>query len=194
MKKLLLLLFLTTVFISQVMAQGSLTVATSHTNAAVCTAPCNGTATVTNVTGGTPPYTYLWGTNPTQSTPTATGLCPGSYSVGVGDATSPIPNFGGATVIVTCIQGVNEYVLNQFVEIFPNPASDNISVTLSYSNGGMIKEISVFNSLGEKVLHETFSSFTKFNNAVDLRALSSGTYFLELRDQKNTYRTKFVKQ
>ncbi|MCB9235603.1 MAG: T9SS type A sorting domain-containing protein [Bacteroidia bacterium] len=44
---------------------------------------CNGTGTV-NVTGGTPPYSYLW-TNG-QTTQTATGLCAGSVDVEVTDA------------------------------------------------------------------------------------------------------------
>jgi hypothetical protein len=43
----------------------------------------NGTATA-NVGGGTPPYTYLWSNGGT--TPTITGLAPGTYSVTVTDA------------------------------------------------------------------------------------------------------------
>jgi gliding motility-associated-like protein len=44
---------------------------------------CSGTATVTPA-GGTPPYQYLWSNN--QTTPTATGLCVGNYSVIVTDS------------------------------------------------------------------------------------------------------------
>ena len=47
----------------------------------------NGTITLT-VSGGTPQYTYLWGgqgVNPTNKN--QTGLCPGTYSVSVTDAT-----------------------------------------------------------------------------------------------------------
>jgi|GEM_PF-6272404 hypothetical protein len=46
--------------------------------------PCNGTATAT-VSGGIPPYTYSWSTIPLQTTPTAKGLCAGTYSVTVTD-------------------------------------------------------------------------------------------------------------
>ncbi len=45
----------------------------------------NGTATVA-IAGGTPPYNYYWGTNPVQTTQTATALNPGSYWVTVTDA------------------------------------------------------------------------------------------------------------
>jgi hypothetical protein len=45
---------------------------------------CNGSATV-NPTGGTGPYTYQW-TPTNQTTQSATGLCPGAYTVIVTDA------------------------------------------------------------------------------------------------------------
>jgi hypothetical protein len=45
----------------------------------------NGTAQVV-ASGGTPNYTYSWNTNPIQTTPTATGLSAGTYTVTVKDA------------------------------------------------------------------------------------------------------------
>ena len=50
----------------------------------ICTA-CNGSATA-NPSGGTGPYSYSWSTVPVQATQTATGLCPGIYTVTVTDA------------------------------------------------------------------------------------------------------------
>ncbi len=52
--------------------------ATSSVVAATCS-NCNGSATITNVTGGTGPFTYSWNTVPVQTTVTATGLCAGTY-------------------------------------------------------------------------------------------------------------------
>ncbi len=55
----------------------------------ICNPPpiitCDGIATVT-VTGGTPPYSYLWNNSQASHTNTATGLCKGTYSVTVTDA------------------------------------------------------------------------------------------------------------
>jgi gliding motility-associated-like protein len=49
----------------------------------ICTA-CNGSTTA-NPSGGTAPYSYSWNTVPVQNTQTATGLCPGNYTVTVTD-------------------------------------------------------------------------------------------------------------
>ena len=59
--------------------------ATATQTPATCSA-CNGTATVTPV-GGTMPYTYSWNTTPVQTTATAIGLCAGTYTATVTDAT-----------------------------------------------------------------------------------------------------------
>ncbi len=52
---------------------------------AFCTGGSDGSATV-SVSGGLPPYTYEWDTNPLQFTPTATNLSSGWYKVIVTDA------------------------------------------------------------------------------------------------------------
>lgn len=60
-----------------------LVVSTTVTNV-TCNGACNGTATA-NPSGATPGYTYLWAPGG-QTTQTATGLCPGTYTVTVTDA------------------------------------------------------------------------------------------------------------
>lgn len=58
---------------------------TSFTTTSVnCFGGNDGTATV-SVTGGSGNYSYLWNTNPIQTTKTATGLSAGSYSVTITD-------------------------------------------------------------------------------------------------------------
>jgi gliding motility-associated-like protein len=49
-----------------------------------------GSATA-NVSAGFPPYTYSWNTTPPQTTATATGLAPGTYTVTVDDAGACTP-------------------------------------------------------------------------------------------------------
>ncbi|GIV33390.1 MAG: hypothetical protein KatS3mg031_0925 [Chitinophagales bacterium] len=80
-------------------------VTTSFTNS-TCGSSCNGSATVT-ITGGTPPYSFLWNTG--QTTPTITGLCPGTYVVTANDAFGCLPNslytfvIGGPPALVTTL-------------------------------------------------------------------------------------------
>ncbi len=46
----------------------------------------DGSISISGTTGGTPPYTYTWSTNPTQTGTTVTGLGAGFYSVTVVDS------------------------------------------------------------------------------------------------------------
>jgi gliding motility-associated-like protein len=71
----------------------------------VCGNGNNGTATVTP-NGGTPPFTYLWNDTFAQTTATAIGLSPGTYSVVVTDA-----NGCSQTTSVT-ISSINPMSLN----------------------------------------------------------------------------------
>lgn len=59
--------------------------ATAVSTDAYCNGLCIGSATA-QPAGGNGPYSFLWDDPQTQNTPTATGLCPGNYSVIVTDA------------------------------------------------------------------------------------------------------------
>ena len=60
----------------------NVSITTAGTN---CGTFCNGSATA-NVVGGNGPFTYQWTDPLGQVTPTATGLCPGTYTVNISDA------------------------------------------------------------------------------------------------------------
>ena len=77
--------------------QGDLTAnITTFTNAS-CNSGCNGAATATGV-DGTPPYLYVWDDPTNQTTAQATGLCAGTYNVGVTDANGCLAT---AQIIIT---------------------------------------------------------------------------------------------
>lgn len=65
---------------------------------------CNGVATA-SASGGLPPYNYVWSPAPPtgQGTPSATGLCPGEYSVEVTDG---LGNTAQATVTINSLGGL----------------------------------------------------------------------------------------
>lgn len=84
----------------------------------------NGTAALSNVQGGTPPYTYLWlNTNPVNTTSLISGLTAGNY-----------------TVVVSDSKGCND-TTTVVIQKDYNPSS------FSYTTNGMIVNFSI-NSIG----------------------------------------------
>lgn len=72
-----------------------------------CLGAGNGSYYCPPVTGGTPPYYFLWSTTPTQTTQTATNLTSGSYSVTVSDANGCYFTPGPTTPIQADIPNYN---------------------------------------------------------------------------------------
>lgn len=108
----------------------------SQTNV-TCYNNCNGQATA-SATSGTSPYSYLWSNS--QTTPTATGLCAGTFTVTVTDAASQT-----ATSSVTITQPVLLTATATATNVTCNSLSDGTAVvtagggttpyTYSWSNG-----------------------------------------------------------
>ena len=71
--------------------------ATATSTNILCNGQCTGTGAVTPSCGSSP-YTYAWNSSPAQNTQTATGLCAGTYTVLVTDATTATAT---ATVTIT---------------------------------------------------------------------------------------------
>jgi len=94
-----------------------------------CFGFCDGTATVT-AGGGTAPYTYSWNDGANQTTATATGLCPGNYSVDVLDA-----NLCLQTLNVTINEPAEIILSSSVVDAFCNTATG--SATVNITSGGV---------------------------------------------------------
>ncbi len=101
----------------------------------LCTNGCTGEATVTP-NGGTPPYTYDWNTNPSQTDSTATNLCVGIWAVTVTDdigctanASVPITDADALTATIPIFSDtVSCYgVCDGFATVFANGGSGSYS-------------------------------------------------------------------
>jgi hypothetical protein len=195
MKKIILSLLVSILLIGHVSAQiTTLILTTSVTAATACITPCNGTATV-NVTGGTPPYTYLWNIPlAPQQTQTATGLCPGTYQVGVFDASTPFPASGQSTVTITCATtGVSEEVnSNNEMFIFPNPVHNELFLHVNEPITGKI-EITIASIMGS-YLQNMQTEMNGTSTRIDISVLPPGFYSLEMKVNGELIRQKFVKQ
>ncbi len=184
----ILFLFAAAKLYAQVSCNGAIQASISGVvNSSTCTTPCNGQATGS----GSGANTYLWQPG-NQSTPTATGLCAGTYTFYAINSTNF--NCGSATVTITCTNAVNENDASAYLQIFPNPASENLTINFTYPNGGTVKEVSIYNSIGEKVKMKLYGNSGKFSNTISISELPKGIYFLELRDEKNSYKRRFVKE
>ncbi|MBK9356594.1 MAG: gliding motility-associated C-terminal domain-containing protein [Bacteroidales bacterium] len=95
-----------------------------------CFGYSDGQATVT-VTGGTPPYTYLWDDPAAQTTPTATNLQAGNYSVTVTDAD------GSSVTASVTIMEPNELIVN-VGGINPSVSGGNDGEATAFVNGGTV--------------------------------------------------------
>ncbi|TAL57623.1 MAG: T9SS type A sorting domain-containing protein [Bacteroidetes bacterium] len=196
MKKILLVSIMSMLTIGKMCAQITPLVPTvTVTPATACTPPsCNGTATVTSVTGGTPPYTYLWNIPlAPQMTATATGLCPGTYQLGVFDSSSPVPNQGQQMVTVTCntANGVNSIFTEETINVFPNPAFDEINIEINSMQLGSITLV-IRNILGDV----TYNGNTDVNflKKLDVSSLPNGVYTIEFLSREKSTMAKFIKQ
>ncbi len=82
----------------------------------------------------------------------------------------------------------NEFVLSNF-KISPNPVLDQIQFSL-FNNSSEIKSAEIVDITGKIISKPSIN-----NNSVDVKQLTSGFYFLVLKDKDSKqYKSKFIKQ
>ena len=127
--------------------QGGVTITATTSSTDASSGICDGTATVT-ASGGIEPYTYVWdGNTSSQTTQTATGLCPGSYSVNVFDSLGNM-----TTVFVTVDEMVGILEFNDelsAISVSPNPYTDQTRISYTLNRKAEVT-LEVFNIIGEK--------------------------------------------
>lgn len=201
MKKLILSPALFISITSGLFAQGGtpLYLVPSSTPATVCqgSAGCDGTATVL-VTGGTQPYTYNWSSSPVQSTQTATGLCPGTYTVTVYDSGTPAPNPNPgttATVTVACQapNAVNSLSAEDNILVFPIPAHSDLNIQFNAFVQGKV-ELSIRSILGTIVYQDEFEVTGLYKRSIDISSLPNGIYNMEFVTDRSVITKQFIKQ
>lgn len=135
----------------------------------------NGTATAT-VDGGTPPYTYVWNTEPVQTTATAMDLVSGDYSVTITDQNGCT---GSSTVTVDITTSTSASAqLNKFT-LSPNPTKAITYANLIF-NAPTNWNLHLTNVLGQRIksFHPSQNEVT--NAVVEISELKSGLYYLTL--------------
>jgi hypothetical protein len=130
-------------------------------------------------TGGTPPYTYWWTNNDTDSL--AENLLQGNYTCYILDSV-------GCELILDVVigfSGIAEFTNPPQWRMYPIPADDFIY--LISDRGTVPSELSITDISGKLIL----SGFN--TSSMDITGLSSGTYFLTVHDQTSVVTMRFLK-
>ncbi len=88
----------------------------------------DGTASVNDISGGTPPYVYLWNDPAAQTTKTAISLAPGTYTVMV--TSSEGCSASGTVTVSDRVSGVPVNSLAAGVSLAPNPFTASATITI----------------------------------------------------------------
>ncbi len=141
-----------------------------------------------NVTGGTPPYSYLWNTAPIQTTNSATELTSGEYILTVTDNNGCSQTF---TFIVPNTVSLDE-ISSSEITIYPNPVSNSLFIKVNELNEG-ISSFFIFDVTGKKIISEINASAKNGLYEINTSTLPVGIYFLQITQNNKKFTKKIVK-
>jgi hypothetical protein len=107
-------------------------------------------------------------------------------------ASSNAPEVNKRPVIEICYKkntAIQELKLNNSITLYPNPASDNITVEIA--SLAKTQTISIYNIQGQLLIQQPMMQ-AKTN--IDISAFSKGLYFLKVENEKSIAVKKFVKE
>ena len=133
----------------------------------------DGSASVT-VTGGTAPFTYAWSNS--NTTQALTSVVQGNYAVSVADTKGC--KYVNDSVVITFVNGIVQLGNSQKVTVYPNPASNVLNLTWSEKPEA---EVSIVDLNGKVI--GNFICNGDLSNAINIKALSAGTYVLRIMDK-----------
>jgi hypothetical protein len=95
----------------------------------------------------------------------------------------------GGIAELPCVTSVNEISTSDGINLFPNPASENLTIesTVSFEK----KYLTIYNAFGSEVLKQNFSSE---RHSVDISGWAEGIYIAEIRNEKGIVRKQFIKK
>lgn len=137
---------------------------------------CNGEGLVI-ADGGTPPYSFQWNAGSQWSSNDMSGayLCAGTYYVTVTD-TNGCQKIDSVTVLINSIE---EYFLNRYYEIYPNPSYGEFTFRSSNLREEIIK-IEIQNLTG-KIIFQQMVISKSFQ--IDLASHPPGMYFIKVLEK-----------
>ena len=105
----------------------------------------------------------------------------------------PHPNnmYGTITVVPDGSLDTEQFLMDENVKVFPNPAMDNLNIEF-IQNGLRNSNITIYNILGQKVksVNSNFESLTN----IDISDLNSGIYVLKIKNSTSELTKRFIKK
>lgn len=145
----------------------------------------NYTATL-DVSGGTQPYMYILNNATQFANNIIPNLSAGNYNVVVKDNNNCIQSASFSVEATTGIIEAEQSFDN--LDIFPNPATNNINIHFSLKEYKSIK-LSLMDLSGQTIFQENYNDIKDKQANLDLSSLSSGTYIIRLElPEGNTFR------
>jgi hypothetical protein len=144
----------------------------------------DGKAWVT-VSGGTTPYDYSWETSAT--TDTIHDVAAGTYTVTVTDD-SGCTTIDSVTVIET--SGIAEQGTLQQFNVYPSPASEQLTVTLKAKQNLGNSKLRIQNVNGETVWRKNINLQNEWSKTISLEEINAGIYFIQLTTDQQQYERK----
>lgn len=82
----------------------------------------------------------------------------------------------------------------QNIEVFPNPVSDKVFVSLDLENVSPAVNIELINAAGQRVLSQNFQNVRRNRLELDLNAVANGVYMMNIRTEDGLSSKKLVVQ
>lgn len=151
----------------------------------------NGSISI-SVSGGTEDgYSFVWELdgNAFSTDEDLSGLASGEYCVTVSDAND-------------CTQSICEFVewvdtfepeLNKHIDVFPNPTSDFLNISIDLPSFGLIK-IGMFDALGKQIFSTGNQYSMDFDYSFNTANIHSGLYLLKIKVDEKFFTQKVVIQ
>jgi hypothetical protein len=140
---------------------------------------------------------WLWnfgdGQTSTDENPSHAFTDNGSFIVSL-TATSDLGCQAIATKDLAVITGLEQWLSNQDLHVYPNPASDKVKIEMDLAEAGT-PEISLMNAQGKPLFNKQYG-LTKdlFSEEIGISSLSQGLYLVKVTMSGKSYFKKFVKE
>lgn len=84
--------------------------------------------------------------------------------------------------------GINEHINTIHAQIFPNPATENITIQLTENSATQIR---IYDVVGRLIHSEVTNNV--FQNKIDISSFQSGVYFIKIAQKEGSATLKFIK-